>query len=146
MYLCDNSQDGESPLSSEPYQSELFDIRWGGGKSAKLGKRWIPSKNSHVLKTQHLGKFQIEGTGTKQWVVYFVPNGANPADENAVNGEHYFDRIRDVIDHVLGSSASPGERSIGEMFEKEVMGESEPSEITTRTTRRSANNLATPID
>lgn len=75
-----------------------------------------------------------------------MPNGADPADENAVNGEHYFDRIRDVIDHVLGSSASPGERSIGEMFEKEVMGESEPSEITTRTTRRSANNLATPID
>ncbi len=75
-----------------------------------------------------------------------MPKGVDPADDNAVNGEHYFDRIRDVIDHVLGSSASPGEREIGEMFEKEIMGESEPSEVTTRTTRRSANNLATPID
>jgi hypothetical protein len=74
-----------------------------------------------------------------------VPDGANPADENAVNGEDYYDRIRDVIDRVLGSS-SPGERALAETFEKEIMGESEPSEMTKRMTRRSTNNLATKID
>ena len=91
-------------------------------------------------------KSQEQGTGTNPSTVYFVPKGVDPSNDNAVKGEDYFDRLRDVIDHVSRRGASPLEKAVAEAFRYELPGESEPPETALRSTRRSVHAISTPID
>ena len=93
-----------------------------------------------------ISKSQEEGAGANPWAVHFVPKGVDPGHDDAVKGEDYFDRLRDVIDHVSRRDASPLERAVAEDFRYKLTGESEPPEITQRSTRRSAKVMSAPID
>ena len=90
---------------------------------------------------------QKEGADTNPSAVYFVPKGVDPGSVDAVQGEDYFDRLRDVIDHVGRLDATPMERAVAEDFYRNKQtADSEPPETSQRSTRRSAKVMSTPID
>ena len=90
---------------------------------------------------------QKERTVTNPSAVYFVPEGVDPGSDNAVKGEDYFDRLRDVIDHVGRLDATPLERAVAEEFYRnKITADSEPPETAQRSSRRSAAVMSAPID
>jgi hypothetical protein len=81
--------------------------------------------------------------------VYFVPEGIVRIADSTVKGEDYFDRIRDVIDHVCSEYAAVEEQKVGKEFQREVEDlEVMADEKFTRSPRRSpeGNPSAATLD